>query len=113
MKSRTNYTNFNKATTLCVLMGYYDDTDQYCETCVEDIAFDKLPAYVMREVSSGDDVSILIVPREGIFVFAKKTDMDKYTKTFEAGHVKSLLDSFSNLIIPDEDNLWARYNFPV
>lgn len=113
MKTRTKNSTFHRATTICVLMGYYNDTNQYCETYTEDINLDRLPEYVIREVSWGDDVSIMIVPREGIFVFAERDDMDRYKVTFEAGHVKGLLDAFSNLIIPDGSNLWARYNFPA
>ena len=112
MKAKINHTKLNRNTKLCALMGYFDEKGQYCETYVDEVVLADLPKDAIREVGAGHDITIQILPRCDIVVFAKTVhDMDKYKELMGADCIKGLLDAFSKYNNPEDGRLWLTYDF--
>jgi len=112
MKAKINHTKLNRNTKLCALMGYFDENGQYCETYVDEVALADLPKDAIGEVGAGHDITIQILPKRDIVVFAKNPrDMDKYQDLMGANYIKEMLDAFSKYNKPEDGRFWATYDF--
>ena len=110
MKTRINK-KFNERAKICAIRGYFDKTGRYCEVRVNNILLNTLPKEAIKEVSSGYDITIQILPKRKIAVFAKSPQiMDQYVAEMGENHIKDMFGAMSKYNNPDDGPLWATYN---
>lgn len=111
MKKKTNIKKYRGQRKVCTVLGYYDQTGQYHEHCVDKVVLDNLPEDVIREVSAEHDITIQILPKVDIVVFAKNAKvMAKYLDSLEENYIEGMLAAFSKYNDPDGGRIWATYD---
>lgn len=114
MKKKTTIKNHRVQRKFYTMLGYYDQNGQYHEQCVDNVVLDNLPKDVIKEVSAGHDITIQILPKSDIVIFAKSAeDMDKYLDTMEENHIEGMLAAFSKYNDPSIGRIWTTYDFDV
>ena len=112
MKKKTTIKKNRGQRKLYVVMGSYDQNGQYHERRKDNVVLNNLPKDVIREVSAGHDITIQLLPKCGITVFAKSAkDMAKYLDSMGANQVEVILEAFSKYNDPDIGWIWGTYDF--
>ena len=111
MKTKKICKNLNQNTKICALMGYPDDAGQYCEVRMNCVSLNTLPKDVIKNVRSGHDITLQILPKCEIVVFAKSPQiMDQYVATMGENHIKDMFEAMSKYNNPEDGPLWATCN---
>lgn len=87
----------NKYKTACMLLGYYDESNKYCETIYENLELKSLDNSITRHIYLNHDITMHVVPGVEIRVFAKnRKDIDTlYEIEGNLNHFNRTLDAFS------------------
>lgn len=87
----------NKYKTACMLLGYYDESNKYCETIYENLELKNLDNSITRHIYLNHDITMHVVPGVEIRVFAKnRKDIDTlYEIEGNLNHFNRTLDAFS------------------
>lgn len=100
MKAKINPTHCSKYTTVCAVVGHYDENGNYCEKEFENIKLKDLHKDIAKNIYLNHDVTMHVAPGIEIRVFAK--DMNKIETYLEIENdtdcLKSMLDC------------WSKYN---
>ena len=96
MKAIINTIKPNSKKKICVLVGWYDEHDNYTETICENIVIKDIDKSISRNIDLKHDMTIHIVPQEEIAVFARtmKVLNEYIERENNTGGVKKLLDAF-------------------
>lgn len=93
-------------------MGCFDVNGRYYEQYVEEVVLSNLPESMLRDADFGHDITVQILPKSDIIIFAKNAhDMDKYKEIMGADCAKEMLDAFSKYNDPKNGRFWLTYDF--
>ena len=89
--------NFKSNTKICVLVGYYDEYDEYQELIKENMAIKELPNPIRKNIDFNQDITIHVAPKEEIRVFAKSlNDIERYrSASGDCNNIKEMFDALS------------------
>ena len=80
---------------VCILLGYYDEKGNYCETVFENAPLDELEESITENIDLNHDLTIQIVPGIEVRTFAKSiNDLNRYTNKHPEW-IKETFDAFS------------------
>ena len=74
MKAIINTAKLNRYTTVCTVIGYYDENTEYKERTFEDLPIKELSKRVSKNIYLDHDVTVQIAPKKEIRVFAKSME---------------------------------------
>lgn len=111
MKALINTAKLNRYTTVCTVIGYYDENTEYKERTLEDLPIKELPKRVSKNIYLNHDVTVQIAPKKEIRVFAKNMEeIEKFRFLCnEDNYIKGMFDSFSKHNGPymNGDYIWT------
>lgn len=103
----------NSPKTTCVLIGYYDEYDNYREITRENIKLKTLPKVIAIDVYLDHDITMHISPGKEIRVFAKSMkDIETYLEIENTPNfVEQMLKDWSEYNAPSDDYIWTTFDF--
>ena len=109
MKARINQTYYSKYTTVCVLVGHYDENGNYCEMVFENMKLKDIHQDITKNIDLNHDITIHVAPGIEVRVFAKSM---KNIETYldienDPEGMKSMLDCWSKYNKPSTDYVYA------
>lgn len=111
MKVKINSNNIYKDTKLFVLGAYIDEDGCYREVLFKELEPDFFPEGVIKKISWKHDITMHIVPKYSIIVFARSMeDIDEYIKINGKQYIKTMFDLYYGYNLPEDYGLWAYYN---
>lgn len=114
MKAITNRANFNRNTTVYVVVGYYDESGVYHEEALGNFAIKELPTKMARNIYPDHDITMQIAPKEEVRIFAKSISILESFKNLhnDNGGIKGMFDSFSEYIGHSENGeyIWTTFD---
>jgi hypothetical protein len=70
----------NNDTKVCVMRGFYNESDEYIEQYREDVALYELPQMAQNRVNFDYDVTLLYSKNEVLVIAKKSQDIEEYKK---------------------------------
>ena len=126
MKARINKTNYNRDTTVCAVIGGYNENGAYEEVTLENVKLKEFDRVISKNIYLDHDLSIQIAPRIQVRVFAKSMEaIEMYLEiSNNPDQIKGLFDALSKHNKFDAaDYIWTtvdleeyrelKNNFPV
>ena len=97
---------------LIALIGRVDESGRYSETYVENVVLGSLPKEAIRQVRTGHDITIQVVPKHDIAILAKSPqDIQRYVESMGENHTRELLYALSKYNDPEDGIFWTVYDF--
>ena len=112
MKAIINTIKLNSNKKICVLVGWYDEHDNYTESTRENIAIKDIDKSISRNIDLKHDITIHIAPQEEIAVFARtmKVLNEYIERENNTGGVKRLLDAFGKNPKGNGDYIYTSFD---
>ena len=113
MKTRINQSHYNKLTTICALVGHYDDNGNYVETVFENIKLKDIHESITENIYLDHDITVHVALKTEVRVFAKTmNDIHTYCETIDDRDArKCLLESFVICSEASTRYLWTTIDF--
>lgn len=99
----------NRHKIACVLIGYYDENENYREVTNNNLELKKLPKRIAKNVYLNHDITIHISPGIAISVFAKcMKDIETYLEIENNPNcLEDMLKCCSKYNSPSDDYIWT------
>ena len=117
MNKKTNNTKRTKNSKICILHGYYDESNQYhvepCNSATLKTLPDNMRSYLLSNLNQGYDIAAMISsdPRR-ILVFHSEDHNNVFNRHIYEVVTKGWLDSALSGATAEDRAWWLYCNFP-